>query len=326
MLSFSFVLFTFLYSFFIDSFLLLCYIKEKLGLGVYGRKVQKMANDLQTILVTGAKGMIGSKLVEGLLNVGYEVVGVDRRDADGCELYHYFKVDLADKERLAEIVANNNVDRIIHLAALAHTIGETNLSWERYKKVNVDCAKNVFDIAGERPVLYISTVDVFGFYDGKQPLNGNTEPCPVSLYGKSKAMAEEECRKLKHYSIFRFSPVYTDDIKRDIQKRYYLKYPHIAYQIGKGTEYEVLDVRNAVAAMVDWCKAEPRNDVSIIKDTVSMWTPDYIKAEKAEGRANIVIHLPRWMVNCGYVILKAILGKNEKVYLLNKAVHPFRSE
>ena len=31
-----------------------------------------------TILVTGAKGMIGSQLVNGLLNAGYVVIGVDR--------------------------------------------------------------------------------------------------------------------------------------------------------------------------------------------------------------------------------------------------------
>lgn len=279
-----------------------------------------------TILVTGAKGMIGSKLVDGLLNAGYTVVGVDRREATGSEGYRYCKADLADKEQLAEIVTTNNVDRIIHLAALAHTAGEEDLSWERYKHVNVDCAKNVFDVAENRPVLYISTVDVFGFYDGKHLVNGNTELHPVSLYGKSKAMAEEECKKLKHYSIFRFSPVYTDEIKRDIQKRYYLKYPNIAYQIGKGTEYEILNIRNAVEEMIGWCKEEPKNNVKIIKDKDRMFTPDYIKAEKAEGRAKIVIRLPQWMVNCGYAVLKRIFGKNEKTYLLNKAVHPLRSE
>ena len=289
-------------------------------------RVSNTMNEAQTILVTGAKGMIGSKLVVGLLNSGYKVVGVDRRDADSSEAYCYCQADLADKEHLVEIVNTNNVDRIIHLAALAHTAGEADLSWERYKHVNVDCAKNVFEAAGDRPVLQISTVDVFGFYDGKKPVNGNSELHPVSLYGKSKAMAEEECKKLKHYTIFRFSPVYTDEIKRDIQKRYYLKYPNIAYQIGKGTEYEILNIRNAVAVMVDWCKAEPKNDVRIIKDKDRMFTPDYIKAEKAEGRAKIVVRLPQWMVNCGYAVLKGILGKNEKTYLLNKAVHPLRSE
>lgn len=280
-----------------------------------------------TILVTGAKGMIGSQLVKGLLEAGHVVIGVDRTGDETCGgNYYHYKADLADKERLRVIADSNKVDRFIHLAALAHTGGETDLSWDRYKHINVDCAKNVFEVAGDRPVLFISTVDVYGFYDDKEPVNGETELHPVSNYGKSKALAEEECKKLKHYTIFRFSPVYTDTIKRDIQKRYYLKYPNIAYQVGKGTAYEVLNVKRAVAEMVSWCTQETHNEIRIIKDENDLWTPDYIKAEKAEGRAKRVLHFPQWMVNCGYTVLKGILGENEKTYLLNKAVHPLRSK
>ena len=236
------------------------------------------------------------------------------------------KADLAEKDKLSEIIGENRVDRFIHLAALAHTDGEHDLSWERYKHINTDCAKNLFEIAGDRPVLFISTVDVFGFYDGKKPVNGETEVDPVSNYGKSKALAEEECKKLKHYTIFRFSPVYTDTIKRDIQKRYYLKYPNIAYQVGKGTAFEILNVRTAVAAMVEWCAEESKNEITILKDEKLMWTPEYIQEEKRAGRAKLVLHLPRWMMTAGYAVLKGITGENEKTYLLNKAVHPLRSE
>lgn len=280
-----------------------------------------------TVLVTGAKGMIGSQLVKGLLDAGYAVIGVDRIGDETCggNCCHY-KADLADKERLRVIADSNKVDRFVHLAALAHTGGETDLSWERYKHINVDCAKNVFEVAGDRPVLFISTVDVFGFYDGKEPVNGESELHPVSNYGKSKALAEEECRKLPHYTIFRFSPVYTSSITRDIQKRYYLKYPKVAYKVGKGTAFEILNIEKAVASMVSWCSEEPKNETRIIKDDKLMWTPDYIKAEQAKGNAKIVLRLPQWMVNCGYGVLKGILGKNEKTYLLNKAVHPLRSK
>ena len=271
-----------------------------------------------TILVTGAKGMIGTELVIRLRNAGYEVIGVDRKPGDGI-----IQIDLADKERFSQVA--EKADRFIHLAALAHTGGEIDLSWERYKYINVDCAKNVFMVAGDRPVLFISTVDVFGFFEGKEPVNANSTLHPVSLYGKSKALAEEECRKLKHYTIFRFSPVYTDTIKRDIQKRYYLKYPNIAYQVGKGTAYEVLNIKRAVTEMVDWCTQEPKNSICIVKDDKYLWTPDCIRAEKAEGRAKIVLRLPRWLVYSGYVILKGIVGENEKTYVLNKAVHPLRS-
>ena len=278
------------------------------------------------ILVTGAKGMIGSQLVKGLLEAGHSVVGVDQAGGEIYDdNYRCYKVDLADKDRLQTIANANGIDRIIHLAALAHKTGEADLSWERYKAINVDCSKNVFEVAGDRPTLFISTVDVFGFYDGKEPLGGQSPIRPVSNYGKSKAMAEEECKKLPHYTIFRLSPVYTNEIKRDIQKRYYLKYPNIAYRVGKGSLYEVLNIKHGIIAMVDWCNGETNNNIMIIKDSELMWTPDCIKMEKEEGRAKIVLWIPRWIANTTYYFLKTIFGENEKIYLLNKVVHPLKT-
>lgn len=269
--------------------------------------------------------MIGSHLVKGLLNKGYEVIGIDRCSYNVIEdKYFHNMVDLSDRDAICEIIEKYKPDRVIHLAALAHAADGKEYSWEDYKHLNVECAKNVFDAAGDIPVLFVSTVDVLGFT--KETVSASTSMRPVSNYGKSKMMAEQEVCKKSHYDIFRFSPVYTDTVKRDIQKRYYLKYPTIAYQIGKGTEYEILNVKGAVNAMVNWCSEEPKNSVRIIKDKERMWTPDYIKAEKAAGRAKIVIKVPSWMANCGYAVLKIITGENKYTYLLNKAVHPLRSE
>ena len=181
-----------------------------------------------TIMVTGASGMIGSTLVKGLIENGYRVIGLDRANSRiEHPMYTHYCVDLGDPARLQEIFAVESIDRVIHLAALAHTEGEDDLSWKKYEHVNVTCAGNVFRAAGNRPVLFISTVDVYGFTKGC--VDVNTELYPVSHYGKSKKYAEEACRSIcMQYSIFRFSPVYTDKSKRDIQKRYYLKAPSLA--------------------------------------------------------------------------------------------------
>jgi hypothetical protein len=78
--------------------------------------------------------------------------------------------------------------------------------------------------------------------------------------------------------------------------------------------------------MADWCAQEPRNSTRIIKDPTLLWTPDAIRAEKAAGRARLVLPVPELCVNVGYAVLKAVLGENEKTYLLNKLVHPLRTE
>lgn len=284
-----------------------------------------MSDERKTVLITGAAGMIGSSAVKGMLDAGYKVIGIDLKDGVVFEKdYTHYSIDLFDKAAISEVFASNKVDRIIHLAALAHSVDGKEYSWEDYERLNVTCAKNVFTAAGSVPILFISTVDVFGFTKGT--VNAFDELRPVSNYAKSKAQAEEACKNSPSYTIFRFSPVYTDTVKRDIQKRYYLKYPKLAYKIGKGSEYEVLNVNNAVSAMVEWCGEEPQNDIRIIKDEFPMKTVDCIKSEKEAGRAKIVLWVPRWIVVAGYYVLKALTGENKYTYLLNKAVFPLKTE
>lgn len=280
-----------------------------------------------TILVTGARGMIGSALVKELLAEGWRVIGVGRSGEETEQgNYRFIRADLADREKLRGIMESEQVDRIIHLAALAHRDGMKDLTWAQYKRDNVDCAKNVFACASERPVLFISTIDVYGFYRGGHPVSAETPVAPVSDYGKSKALAERECQLLHRYDIFRFCPVYTPENKRDIQKRYYLKYPSLAYQVGRGTAFEVLSIAHAVKAMKDWCASEPTNGIRIIKDPELLWTPDTIKTERKAGRAKLVLHVPAWCVDVGSRVLEAAMGENEKTYLINKLAHPLRTE
>lgn len=280
-----------------------------------------------TVIVTGANGMIGSYLVKGLLTKGYSVIGLDRR---GVELrtevknYKCYITDLADKEALDQIFAENNITHTIHLAALAHTKGVSDLSEVAYHQANVINAQNVFEAAKETNILFISTVDVYGFV--KDTVNSKTEVNPVTVYGKTKAEAEEILRKQGgKFNIYRFSPVHTEKVKRDIQKRYYLKYPDWAYIIGNGSEYEVLNVNKAVQEMVDWVTTEPDGKIRIIKDEHRLETAKVIEQERKEGRAKHVLYFPRWIVLAGYHALM-ITGKNKYTYLLNKAVHPLRSE
>ena len=284
------------------------------------------------VLVTGAAGMIGSFVSKKMIAQGYDVIGIDCKDSSfENDKYHHEVVDLAEIDSVKSVFDKYDIDRVVHFAALAHTAGEQDLSWDRYYMINVECAKNVFVAASEKniPILQISTVDVYGFTKGI--VSTDTPTHPVTNYGKSKAMAEAELKEIcgmygNSYSIYRFSPVYTPEIKRDIQKRYYLKSPNIAYMIGDGTEYEVLNIVNAAKAVIEWTKSEPQNEIKIIKDPKRMNTKAYLSREVKEGRAKVVLWFPKWMVKLGYSVIHGVLGDNSKTYLLKKAVSPLRSE
>ena len=279
------------------------------------------------ILVTGSAGMIGSYVVKGLIGKGHTVIGVDRvkpkEELDGLKP---IVLDLSSKDDVMRVFDDNKIDRCIHLAALAHTKGVADTSWEAFKKVNVDCAENLFEVCAEHkvPVLFISTVDAIGMVKGL--ITPETGLSPISNYGKSKALAEGRIKDICNaWNIYRFSPVYTEDVKRDIQKRYYLKYPDWAYLIGGGQQFEVLNVRNAVSSMVDWVAKKVDNTIHIIKDEELLDSAKVIVEEKAEGRAKHVLRIPRWMVVCGYYCIKLVFGKSNKTYLVFKALWPFRT-
>lgn len=279
------------------------------------------------ILVTGSAGMIGGYVVNGLLEKGHNVIGVDRiaKDIKQQGLTQII-LDLSSKEGVLQLFDDKKIDRVIHLAALAHTKGVADTSWEAFKRVNVDMAENVFEACAKCnvPVLFISTVDAIGMVKGL--ITPETELNPISNYGKSKALAEGRLKEIcKFYNIYRFSPVYTEDVKRDIQKRYYLKYPDWAYLIGGGQQFEVLNVRKAVSSMVDWVDKKVDNTIHIIKDEELLDSAKVIAEERAEGRAKHILRIPRWMVVCGYYCIKLVFGKSNKTYLVFKALWPFRT-
>ena len=280
------------------------------------------------ILVTGSAGMIGSYVVKGLVEKGHTVLGVDRvKPKEELEGLTPVVLDLASKEDLMKLFEEHKIDRAIHLAALAHTAGMKNLTWDTYYKINVECAENVFEACAKNnvPVLFISTVDAIGMVKGV--ITPDNELNPISNYGKSKALAEGRLKEIcSEWNIYRFSPVYTPEVKRDIEKRYYLKYPNWAYKIGKGGQFEVLNVTGAVSAMVDWVDKEVDNTIHVIKDPELLDINDLIKAEKAEGRAKHVIWIPRWIVVCGYYMIRLVFGKSNKTYLVFKALWPFRTK
>ena len=280
------------------------------------------------ILVTGSAGMIGSYVVKGLIEKGHTVLGVDRvKPKEELEGLTPVVLDLASKEDLMKLFEEHKIDRAIHLAALAHTAGMKNLTWDTYYKINVECAENVFEACAKNnvPVLFISTVDAIGMVKGV--ITPDNELNPISNYGKSKALAEGRLKEIcSEWNIYRFSPVYTPEVKRDIEKRYYLKYPNWAYKIGKGGQFEVLNVTGAESAMVDWVDKEVDNTIHVIKDPELLDINDLIKAEKAEGRAKHVIWIPRWMVVCGYYVIRLVFGKSNKTYLVFKALWPFRTK
>ena len=280
-----------------------------------------------TILLTGASGMLGSRVAAALCDEGHRVIGADRADAALSHAnYAHIRCDMTNPDAVAQTFADPAIDRVIHLAALAHVTGETDLSYGRYFRINVLISQAVFECAAARkiPVFFSSTVDVYGVPSG--PISEHTIPAPVGGYARTKYEAEKRLRKIMGetaWFIARFAPVYTDDDRHDIQKRYYLKYPKVAFVVGKGIDYAFLSIDRVVKTICLWarCETAPRGIVNITDDE-PFNSAKMVALEKTEGRAGTVLPVPAWVGKMGLFAAKfcpAMLRLN-----VNKILNPYR--
>ena len=142
------------------------------------------------ILVTGATGFIGRRLVANLVRAGNEVGAIAIDERETVDEIEGFRVDIRDLPALTRVVDAFAPERIVHLAALSH-VGE---SWRRipdYFAINVQGAENVFRAAAGRPLLFMSSAEVYGLVpDAEQPIVEARAPAPRTPYALTKAAAE----------------------------------------------------------------------------------------------------------------------------------------
>ncbi|MER8741859.1 SDR family oxidoreductase [Mesorhizobium sp. M1004] len=153
------------------------------------------------ILITGAAGMVGRKLVDrlakdGTLN-GRMITGLDLHDIvppqapamDGVSIATHTG-DLADAGAAESLVASRP-DVMFHLAGIVS--GEAEANFDLGYRVNLDGTRALFDavrLAGFSPrLVFTSSIAVFGapFPD---VIPDDFHPTPLTSYGTQKQMSE----------------------------------------------------------------------------------------------------------------------------------------
>lgn len=164
------------------------------------------------VFVTGGCGYIGTSLVPLLLSKGYDVTVYDLLQSGGDGIVHNFaspgfkfiKGDILDKQLLAESIKDHDI--VVHLAAIVG-LRACNRDEELTYKINHQGTKNVIDcLDGSQFLIYGSTGSNYGSVEGvcteETPLN------PLSVYGKSKTLGEQEVMKYGNSAAFRFATAF----------------------------------------------------------------------------------------------------------------------
>ena len=170
---------------------------------------------MRTYLVTGGAGFIGSNYIHYMFRKygdAIRIINVDvltyagnlenLKDIENNPNYTFIRADITDKEAIAKIFAENEIDRVVHFAAESH-VDRSIKNPEVFVKTNVlgtavmlNCAKAAWELPdgtfkADKKFLHVSTDEVYGSLEDDGSYFYETTPyAPHSPYSASKASSD----------------------------------------------------------------------------------------------------------------------------------------
>lgn len=183
---------------------------------------QDSSTPLGSILVTGATGKVGRRLVAELLQTGHRVAIVTR-SADAAQTLwprpgpEIRAADLTDPSSLGSVC--DGIDTLFHLASYSPRPDEPDIyEASSHWPVTAEGTANLMARVGQsgiRRVVYLSSIKAMGDGTGAlgRPADESVAPEPDSLYGRAKLAAERSVLELgrttgRHTAVLRLPMVY----------------------------------------------------------------------------------------------------------------------
>ncbi len=151
------------------------------------------------VLVTGGAGYVGSVVADELLQAGHQVVVFDnlsrghrRAVPQNAELV---VGELADRDRLDQILRSSAIDAVMHFAALIEA-GESMKAPEAFFRNNTANALTLIEAmlaAGVKRFVFSSTAALYGNPE-RIPIEEDDSLHPTNAYGESKLLVERMLR------------------------------------------------------------------------------------------------------------------------------------
>lgn len=145
------------------------------------------------ILITGANGLLGQKLValvapHAEVNLIATSRGEDKIFYD-LPMYRYRSLDVTQKEAVDRVIGQEKPDVIIHTAALTK-VDYCEHHPELCHRVNAEATRHLVEAAQDNSCKVIHLSTDFIFPGNKRLLREDDLPRPINEYGKSKLAAE----------------------------------------------------------------------------------------------------------------------------------------
>lgn len=147
---------------------------------------------MQKILITGANGLLGQKLVHLLANnptIDLIATARGKSRLPISEGFRYLEMDLNNPTQIESVIQEIQPDSIIHTAAMTNVDichQDPTGCWN----ANVRAVEYLIEQC-QRHHIYLCHVSTDFVFDGENgPYKEDAQPAPISVYGKSKYEAE----------------------------------------------------------------------------------------------------------------------------------------
>jgi UDP-glucose 4-epimerase len=149
------------------------------------------------ILLTGGAGYIGSHTALSLIDQGHQVTIIDNlisgNEKSIPNKANFFKIDIANKEKIKEILEKNTFDLVMHFAGLVK-VEESIQFPDKYNLYNIEKAKIFLQCCFENglsKVIFSSTAGIYGKKEKNMNVKEADELKPSNPYAQTKLEVEK---------------------------------------------------------------------------------------------------------------------------------------
>lgn len=272
---------------------------------------------MNSILITGATGFIGSHLLPALEQKNYQMTITLRTSS--LTLSHHQQIEIENIDNQTNWQnALENIDVVIHLAARAHILKDIVKDPEaEFEKTNTQGTINLVKQsiqAGVKHLIFLSSIGAVTTLSDS--IIDESSPCnPDTPYGKSKLKAETGIEKLCEnstmtYTILRPTLVYGANNPGNMERLLKLTTKGLPLPFGAiNNSRSLVYVGNLVDAIIT-CIDHPKakNQTFIVSDGEDLSTPELIyRIGKAMGKSPLLIPFPPSLLKLG----TKIIGKGD---------------
>tara|TARA_A100001015_G_scaffold95476_1_gene106092 strand:+ start:1422 stop:2435 length:1014 start_codon:yes stop_codon:yes gene_type:complete len=157
---------------------------------------------MKKFFVTGGLGFIGSNLIKYLLELGYQVINLDKityasnfyniQEFKNNKLYKFIKIDISNKKKLSQVVKRYKPKCIFNLAAETHVDRSIDQS-DSFIQSNIKGVHNLLEILIKNKkikLIHISTDEVFGNVKKNLRTIEESPYKPLNPYAATKAASD----------------------------------------------------------------------------------------------------------------------------------------